>query len=210
MYKKKIVSGALTLSSIILLAACSPQNNDQQESADTSVQSSESVASSSASSQTMKESENTNEMEEMEHNDSGEIPAELQEAKNPLYPVGDTVTIHTDHMAGMDGADGTVVGAFDTVAYEVTYKSKKDDSLVKNHRWVIKEEIPKARNQEKPLSEGTEVTLEAEHMEGMEGASATIDSAEDTTVYMIDYQPTTGGEVVKNHKWVVEDELSEK
>ncbi|MDY0395160.1 DUF1541 domain-containing protein [Virgibacillus halophilus] len=29
-----------------------------------------------------------------------------------------------------------------------------------------------------------------------------------TTVYMIDYQPITGGKEVKNHKWVVDDELS--
>ena len=210
MYKKKVAGGVLTLSSLILLAACSPSDSDKQNSVDTNTQSSETVVSSNASSQMTKESESANEMEEMEHDDSGEIPAGLKEAQEPLYPIGDTVTIHTDHMEGMDGAKGTVVGAFDTVAYEVTYKSEKDDSLVKNHKWVIKEEIPKARNQEQPLSEGTEVTLEADHMEGMKGATATIDSAEDTTVYMIDYQPTTGGEVVKNHKWVVEDELSEK
>jgi hypothetical protein len=38
----------------------------------------------------------------------------------------------------------------------------------------------------------------------------TIDSAEHTTVYMVDYMPTTGGEMVKNHKWVTESELSAK
>lgn len=50
--------------------------------------------------------------------------------------------------------------------------------------------------------------MEANHMEGMEGATATIDDAKSTTVYMIDYQPTTGGEEVKNHKWVTDSELS--
>ncbi len=45
-------------------------------------------------------------------------------------------------------------------------------------------------------------------MKGMDGAKAIIDSAEPTTVYMVDYTPTTGGEPVKNHKWVTESELS--
>lgn len=51
------------------------------------------------------------------------------------------------------------------------------------------------------------MTLEADHMEGMKGATAEIVSSEQTTVYMIDYKPTTGGEEVKNHKWVTENEL---
>jgi len=208
--KKKIIGGVITLSSLALLAACSPQDSENQESVDTSVQSSIPAAESSSESQMMSESEG---MDGMMHDDSGEIPEGLQEAENPTYPVGDTVTIQTDHMAGMEGATGTIVGAFDTVAYEVTYEPTNGDSIVENHKWVLKEEIPEARNQEEPLSEGTEVTLEASHMEGMEGmegATATIDSAEETTVYMLDYQPTDGGEMVKNHKWVTEDELSQE
>ena len=47
-------------------------------------------------------------------------------------------------------------------------------------------------------------------MEGMNGATATIESVEDTTVYMIDFEPTTGEDMVRNHKWVTEDELSPK
>jgi hypothetical protein len=47
-------------------------------------------------------------------------------------------------------------------------------------------------------------------MEGMKGATAEIDSAEETTVYMVDYTPTNGGEEVKNHKWVTESELTSK
>ena len=207
MNKKKIIGGVITLSSLALLAACSPQDSENQESVDTSVQSSIPAAESSSESQMMSESEG---MDGMMHDDSGEIPEGLQEAENPTYPVGDTVTIQTDHMAGMEGATGTIVGAFDTVAYEVTYEPTNGDSIVENHKWVLKEEIPEARNQEEPLSEGTEVTLEASHMEGMEGVTATIDSAEETTVYMLDYQPTDGGEMIKNHKWVTEDELSQE
>jgi hypothetical protein len=47
-------------------------------------------------------------------------------------------------------------------------------------------------------------------MKGMKGATGKIDSAEKTTVYTVDYTPTTGGEKVKNHKWVTESELSSK
>lgn len=60
----------------------------------------------------------------------------------------------------------------------------------------------------KSLQPGAEITLEASHISGMDGATAEIDSAEKTTVYMIDYTPTTGGEKVTNHKWVTESELA--
>jgi len=52
------------------------------------------------------------------------------------------------------------------------------------------------------------VTLNTDHMEGMDGASAVIDSAEETTVHMVDFISTYLGEEVKNHKWVTEGELS--
>ncbi|RQW76135.1 DUF1541 domain-containing protein [Lysinibacillus composti] len=47
----------------------------------------------------------------------------------------------------------------------------------------------------------------ADHMPNMKGAEATIVGAYDTTVYMVDYI-STAGEKVKNHKWLVESELS--
>ncbi|XIH35981.1 DUF1541 domain-containing protein (plasmid) [Cytobacillus firmus] len=40
----------------------------------------------------------------------------------------------------------------------------------------------------------------------MDGVTAKIDSTEQTTVYMVDFTPTTGGDDVKNHKWVTESE----
>lgn len=60
------------------------------------------------------------------------------------------------------------------------------------------------------MEPGTQVTLNAAHMEGMQGATVEIDTAEETTVYMVDYMPTTGGVKVTNHKWVTESELSAK
>ena len=54
------------------------------------------------------------------------------------------------------------------------------------------------------------MVLNAEHMEGMKGATATIDSAEQTTVYMVDYTDTETEEKVTYHKWVTESELTAK
>src|SRR5690625_1874304 len=54
---------------------------------------------------------------------------------------------------------------------------------------------------------GTEVTLTADHMEGMEGATATITGAFETTTYSVSFTPTDGGDPVTDHKWVVHEEL---
>ena len=111
-------------------------------------------------------------------------------------------------MEGMKDAEATIVLAFDTIAYAVSYTPTTGGEKVTNHKWVVHEEIEDAGDE--PLEAGTEVILEADHMEGMDGAKAEIDSAEQTTVYMINYTPTTGGEEVTNHKWVTESELSAK
>ncbi|RGE21482.1 YdhK family protein [Leucobacter sp. wl10] len=54
---------------------------------------------------------------------------------------------------------------------------------------------------------GTEVVLAADHMPGMDGAKATISGAFDTTAYSVTYTPTTGGDPVTGHRWVVHEEL---
>ena len=143
---------------------------------------------------------------EMNHSSSGEVPKGLKEEANPTYEVGSKAVMNADHMKGMDGAEATITGAYDTTVYTVSYTPTTGGKKVKNHKWVIHEEIKNEGDQ--PLTPGTEVILEAEHMKGMKGAKATIDSAEQTTVYMVDYTPTTVGERIKNHKWVTESELS--
>lgn len=56
---------------------------------------------------------------------------------------------------------------------------------------------------------GSEVTLNAGHTHGMQDATATIVAAYDTYTYAVDYTPTTGGEPVTDHKWVVHEELDQ-
>src|SRR5699024_4804052 len=107
----------------------------------------------------------------------------------------------------MKGAIGNTEGAYDTTAYVVTYEPTDGGEKVENHKWVVHEEIENEEGQ--PYEQGDEVVLAADHTEGVEGATAKIDPAEDTTVYIVSYEDTDTGEEVKNHKWVTEDELSE-
>lgn len=153
------------------------------------------------------EKESNTDHANMHHESSSEVPAGLKEAKSPSFPVGSKAIMETDHMEGMQGAEATIVGAYDTTAYVVSYTPTTGGDPVEDHKWVIQEEIKDAN--EGAIEAGSEVTLEADHMEGMKGATAKIVSAENTTVYMVDYT-STSGEEVKNHKWVTEEELTKK
>ncbi|MDO6656859.1 YdhK family protein [Anaerobacillus sp. 1_MG-2023] len=188
MKSKTQLIGVITLSMALILAACA--NNNEQVNGNS----------------TNTEANSESNMEGMNHSGSAEVPEDLQKSENPTYPEGSTAIIEANHMKGMEGAEATIVGAYDTTAYVVTYTPEDGGEPVENHKWVIHEELEDP--DEAPLPSGTEVTLMASHMEGMEGAIATIESATETTVYMIDYTPTTGGEKVTNHKWVTEDELT--
>lgn len=139
-----------------------------------------------------------------EMSSSGEIPIGLKEAVDPTFEIGSEVMINADHMPGMDGAVAKISGAFDTTVYTVSYTTD-DGQEIENHKWVIHEELE--NSQAAPLESGTEVILNTDHMEGMYGATAEIDSAEETTVYMIDFETTDTGEDVQYHKWVTEEEL---
>ncbi len=135
--------------------------------------------------------------------DGGAPPVGIQTAPDPTYPVGSTVRLSADHMPGMDGAEATISGAFDTTTYSVSYTPTDGGEPVIDHKWVVHEELQNPG--EAPLADGTEVVLEAEHMAGMQGATATIDHSTQETVYMVDIP---GSEMpMTNHKWVVESEI---
>lgn len=84
------------------------------------------------------------------------------------------------------------MGAFNTIAYAISCTPTTEGEMVENHKWVIQEEI--VDTGEQPLEPGSEVTINASHMKGMDDVTATVDLAKQTTVYMIDYTPTNGGE----------------
>jgi hypothetical protein len=140
----------------------------------------------------------------MEHNPhGGPAPEGIEPAADPTYPIGTTVVLTADHMPGMQGAQATVTGAFDTTAYAVTYTPTTGGEPVVDHKWVVHEELQDPG--QAPLETGTEVVLEADHMTGMDGATATIESSSDETVYMVDTE--VDGMQLTNHKWVVESEI---
>ena len=135
--------------------------------------------------------------------DGGPAPAGIAEAENPTYPVGTEVILTADHMPGMDGATATISGAFDTTAYAVSYTPTDGGDPVTNHKWVVQEELDGVGSEK--LGAGDTATITAEHMSGMQGAEATIDSATDETVYMVDIDSPEM--TMKRHKWVVESEI---
>jgi len=77
----------------------------------------------------------------MSHSSSGEVPEGLEEAENKTYEVGSQAIIESDHMTGMNGAEATIVGAYDTTVYTVSYTQTTDGEAIEDHKWVIHEEI---------------------------------------------------------------------
>lgn len=189
----KLFASAASLALAFGLAACG--NTDvtvDPETQDKPVETSES-------------SEQHGDHEGMDHSGSSEIPAGLMEAESPTYEPGSNVIVNADHMDGMEGAEATISGAYDTTVYAVTYTPTDGGDVIENHKWVIHEELKDSGSA--PLEPGDTVTLNTDHMSGMQDAEAEIVSAEDTTVYMIDYE-SPDGEKITNHKWVTEEELS--
>lgn len=138
----------------------------------------------------------------------GELPKGIKEAENPKYPVGTKVIIHAAHDDGeMEGQEGVVVGAYDTVAYSVTYQPTNGDQEQVGYKWLVQEELKGMADA--PLKVDSKVIIEANHEAGMTGAEGVIETAHDTTVYMVDYTAKDGRKV-KNYQWFIESELSPK
>lgn len=135
--------------------------------------------------------------------DGGQPPEGIKKAADPKYAMGENVVLTADHMEGMAGAKATISGAFDTTTYSVSYTPTDGSDAVTDHKWVVQEELENPGKP--PLKDGTEVVVNADHMPGMTGARATIDSSTDETVYMVDVD--MGDMTMTNHKWVTESEI---
>ncbi|MFD1031588.1 YdhK family protein [Metaplanococcus flavidus] len=193
MLSKKLLTGILSLLFILLLSACNAGNDAPQEHMDSENMPNDQI------------DQDDGHMG-MNHSGSGEVPDGLQEAENPAFEVGSQVNVEADHMSGMNSAEATIVGAYDTTVYAISYTPTDGGSPVRNHKWVIHEELENPGSE--PLEAGDEVIVSADHMAGMDGATVAIDSVEETTVYIIDFMPLDDGDQVTNHKWMTEDELS--
>ncbi|QFK70681.1 YdhK family protein [Pradoshia sp. D12] len=176
---------------ILVLGACS-QTTEEDQTEDTN-------------NKELQHDTQSHDMKGMNHSGSGEVPEDLKVAENPTFKVGSHAILKDGHMEGMKSAEATIIGAYDTTAYRISYNPATGGERVKNHKWIIHEEIKDSG--EESLQPGAEAITTASHMDGMKGTTVKIESAQETTVYMIDYKPTTGGEEVTNHKWVTDDEL---
>lgn len=191
--KKTLVLSTLIVGAALLLGACSSSQKESGKKMNHGDRS-------------MESSQQENSSAKMEMNHEGVIPKLMNNADNPKYPVGSKVKLLGDHMEGMKGAQGEVVEAFDTTVYSISYRPVSgDNAMVGNHQWVVDEEVTP-----REAKVGDRVRIEADHMPGMRGADAAVESAEKAVVYVVDYQPTTSGEIVKNHLWVTEDELEKE
>ena len=204
--KRSLTLAALTLVSALALSACA----DADETTTATTQNTTDTATETATETvTDTATDTTTTAAEEDHGghdhpaDGGPPPAGIDEAEDPTYPVGTEVILTADHMPGMDGAEATISGAFDTTAYSVSYTPTDGGEPITDHRWVVHEELVDPG--QAPLPDGTEVVLDAEHMTGMQGAEATIDYSTQETVYMVDL--TVDGMDMTNHKWVTESEI---
>lgn len=146
--------------------------------------------------------------EHINHQNESQVPKGMHRAEHSQFKKGDKVIVKSNHMPGMKNAKGKVENVYDTYVYKVNYKPTNGQKEVKNHKWVVNEEIKNAPNE--GLKKGDKATLEANHMPGMKGAKATIVKVEKTPVYMIDYKSTNNGKWIKNHKWVIGSELQSR
>ncbi|MDK6442592.1 YdhK family protein [Corynebacterium amycolatum] len=203
--------------SVLVLAGCSSDDSANTEASNTVSETSSSVSATS--------SEGHDDMDDMDdaddhggHGDHGDdamaghdhpadggpAPEGMIAADNAKFPVGSEVQVLADHMPGMKGAEGKVVGVFTTTTYSVSYTPTDGSEPVKDHRWVVHEELENPG--EAPLADGSEITINAEHMAGMKGAKGTVDYSTQEPVYMVDIDDD--GMTMKNHKWVTESELA--
>lgn len=198
--KLKSLSFITLLSTVFLLGACS-NNEDTTEGQN----------SSTASTEMSEMQDSSDHMDhgdmEMEHNRHEEEPEDMQEAQDPKYPVGEDATVTDAHMEMMDGVTATISGAYDTTLYQVTFTPENSDEAIEDHKWVVKEEIS-SDDDSNDYEKGDEVTLTADHMEGMQGQNAEITGIHEGPAYMINFEPNDGSKEFVNHKWVTEDELS--
>ncbi|MCO7124425.1 YdhK family protein [Sporolactobacillus shoreicorticis] len=184
---KKIISSAGLIILVLLTACGTTQNADSGHSS-------------------THESSSHESMDHMESDDDQTL--DLQEANNPNYKKGSKITLLNGHMAGMKNAKGTVEAVYTTHVYSVSYKPITGGKPVRNHKWVVQEELATKSNA--LLPKGTKVKLKAGHMEGMNGATATIDSGSKTNVYRVSYTDTNTGKLMKHHQWMREDELKKR
>lgn len=198
MKKSRVGSIVVAFIAVLALGGCSRNNSSSHSMSSSSHMMDSSQMMSSSSGQMSSDSM------EMDHNRHEAKPENMTAAKDPKFAVGDQVKVTDAHMDLMKGVTATVTGVYDTTLYQVTFTPENSHMQMKNHKWVVTEEIKGNGNYKK----GDKVTLEADHMKGMKGQKASITGVHEGPAYMINFKPNDGSEKFVNHKWVSENEIA--
>ncbi len=193
--RNRIILGFVTFVLAVVLSACGTNNANENKANNTDL----------GAETTNNEADNTANTLNAEDTTSipREVPEGIKEAENSTFTVGDVVTINAAHEEGMQGSQGIILGAYDTIVYSVSYIPTNDGQPEENHKWIVHEELQGL--DEEMLVPGAEVILEADYEEGMFGAEGEIDTAEQTIVYMVEYVLPNG---IQKQKWFKESELT--
>ncbi|MDN4492017.1 YdhK family protein [Ureibacillus aquaedulcis] len=196
----KLLLVTMTLLSVLLLSACGWGDSDNDEPTEAGAD----VTNNLNGTDKQVNEEETEPANEHAGHSEGVMPEGLKESENPKFPVGSRVVVNASHTDGMEGAMATVKGAYDTTVYSVSYTPTNGDPFEENHKWFVEGEISGVDDGE--IGVGSDVIINIEHQDGMQGAEGSVDTVEDTTVYVVDYTNSLG-ETVTNHLWLKESEL---
>ncbi|MGQ2283334.1 DUF1541 domain-containing protein [Apilactobacillus kunkeei] len=134
---------------------------------------------------------------------NSKLPKGLKKDNHAKFHVGQKVTLKAKHMAGMYNAKATVAGVYKTDLYEIDFMPTNGGKMVKNHKWVVASEL-KAKG---ALKAGKKVTVLADHMYDMKGAKGKIVKVHKGPAYVVTFKDTKTHMVIKNHKWLTQQEL---
>lgn len=196
----KLLLVTMTLLSVLLLSACGWGDKEKNEPTEAGAD----VTNNLEGTDKQVGEEAADESVEHAGHAEGQLPEGLKESEKPRFPVGSTAVINASHTDGMEGAIATIKGAYETTVYSVSYTPTNGAPFDENHKWFVEGEISGMGDGE--IAVGSDVIINVNHQEGMLGAEGSVDTVEDTTVYVVDYTNSLG-ETVTNHMWLKESEL---
>ena len=137
----------------------------------------------------------------------GYITAGSRVAENPTFPVGTQALVSHEHFPGAAGSTVTVTGAFDEIAYAVSFQPGAPGFPFEYaHRWIMHTELWGWEDVE-IFEPGTVVMLYTDHFPGSRYQIGIIEYYEIGTTYQLD-MITRYGLPVWDHQWFTESEMS--
>ncbi|MCL1935212.1 MAG: DUF1541 domain-containing protein [Defluviitaleaceae bacterium] len=125
---------------------------------------------------------------------------------NPTFPVGTPVILAHEHFPGAAGSQAVVTGAFDEIAYAVSFQPGAPGFPFEYaHRWIMHTELWGWENVE-VFEPGTVVMLDTDHFPGSRYQIGIVEYYERGTTYQLD-GTTRYGLPFWDHQWFTESEI---